>query len=253
MKRPNKFISFCFLINAFQAAIFIGLFVGLIPIVLISHKLGNRLFEMFGSATFMYIFNGLTFFSFINWIFCIRFWYKNDKYSKAIFGLFFLNALYAPFYYYQVIIKKRPLQNKIDSTNVDTEKYENAIDQKDFAEVMRKNIFEIIELWSSKDKQLDYQDSVPIADVSSELFCQWADSYTPEFIDFREAFNTVELGLLSEFDKELNIISEKTPNRLPEIREFIKTEEWKVLSDKAKEILIELNTAGNKNYMSIGV
>ena len=240
MTRPNKFISFCFLINALQAAIFFGLFVGLIPTVLISQKLGNKLFEIFGSDTFMYTFNGLTFFSFINWIFCIRFWYKNDKYSKAIFGLFFLNALYAPFYYYQVIIKKRPLQNKIDSPNVDTEKYENAIDQKDFAEVMRKNIFEIIELWSSKDKQLDYQDSVPIADVSSELFCQWADSYTPEFIDFREAFNTVELGLLSEFDKELNIISEKTPNRLPEIREFIETEEWKTLNDKAKDILTKM-------------
>lgn len=240
MKRPNKFISFCFLINALQAAIFIGLFVGLIPIVLISQKLGNRLFEMFGSDTFMYIFNGLTFFSFINWIFCIRFWYKNDKYSKAIFGLFFLNALYAPFYYYKVIIKKRPLRNKIDSSNVDTEKYENEIDQTDFVELTRKNIFELIELWSSKDKQLDYQESVPVADVSSEMFCQWDDSYTPKSVDFRQAFTEVELGLLSEFDNVLNIISEKTPNRLPEIREFIETEEWKTLNDKAKDILTKM-------------
>ncbi len=245
MKRPNKFISFCFLINSLQAAIFIGLFVGLIPIVLVSKKLENGLFEIIGSVTFMYVFNGLTFFSFINLIYCIRFWYKNDKYSKAIFALLFFNALYAPFYYYQVIIKKRPLKNKIDSPNIDTEKYENSIDQKDFVEVIRKNIFEIIELWSSKDKQLDYQDSVPIADVSSELFCQWADSYTPEFIDFREAFNTVELGLLSEFDKEFNIILERTPNRLPEIREFVKTEEWKILRDKAEKVLYELNTVVN--------
>ena len=122
MKDPNKFIRFCFFINALQAAIFIGLFVGLIPIVLISKKLGNGLFEMLGSDAFMYIFNSLTIFSFINWIFCIRFWYKNDKYSSAIFGLFFLNALYAPFYYNQVIIKKRPLRNKIDSANEDTNK-----------------------------------------------------------------------------------------------------------------------------------
>ena len=240
MKRPNKFISFCFLINALQAAFFIGLFVGLFPILLISQKLGNSLFEMFESDTFMYIFNGLTFFSFINWIFCLRFWYKNDKYSKAIFGLFFLNVIYAPFYYYQVIIKKRQLRNKLDSPNVDAEKYENAIDQNDFVGLTRKNIFELIELWSSKDKQLDYQESVPIADVSSEMFCQWDDSYTPKSVDFRQAFTEVELGLLSEFDKELNIISEKTPNRLPEIREFIETEEWTTLNDKAKDILTKM-------------
>ena len=128
------------MINALQSAIFIGLFVGFIPIVLISQKLGNRLFYMFGSDTFMYIFNGLTFFSFINWIYCIRFWYKNDRYSKAIFPLLLPNVLYAPFYYYQVILKKRPLQNKIDSPIVDTEKHENAIDQNDFVELTRKNI-----------------------------------------------------------------------------------------------------------------
>lgn len=240
MKSPNKFISFCFLINALQAAIFIGLFVGLFPILLISQKLGNSLFEMFESDTFMHIFNGLTFFSFINWIFCIRFWYKNDKYSKAIFGLFFFNVIYAPFYYYQVIIKKRPLKNTIVTPSVTAEIYENAIDQNDFVELTRKNIFELIELWSSKDKQLDYQKSVPIADVSSEMFCQWDDSYTPKSVDFRQAFTEVELGLLSEFDKELNIISEKTPNRLPEIREFIETEEWKTLNDKAKDILTKM-------------
>ena len=240
MKDPNKFIRFCFFINSLQAAIFIGLFVGLIPIVLISQKLGNVLFEMFGSDTFMYIFNCLTFFSFINWIFCIRFWYKNDKYSKAIFALFFLNVIYAPFYFYQVIIKKRPLRNEIDSSNVDTQKYENAIDQKDFVELTRNNIFEIIELWSSKEKQLAYQASVPIADVTSELFCQWADSYTPEYVDFRLAFKKIELCLLSEFDKELNFISEKTPNLLPEINNFIETAEWKTLNDKAKDILIKI-------------
>lgn len=240
MKKPNKFNSFCFLINSLQAAIFIGLFVGLIPILLISQKLGNDLFGMLRSDAFKYIFNGLTFFSFINWIFCIRFWYKNDKYSKAIFALFFPNVIYAPFYYYQVIIKKRPLRNTIDTPSVATEKYENAIDQNDFVELTRKNIFELIELWSSKDKQLDYQESVPIADVSSEMFCQWDDSYTPKSVDFRQAFTEVELGLLSEFDKELSLISNKTPNRLPEINIFVETEEWKTLNDKAKDILTKI-------------
>jgi len=240
MKKSNKFIQFCFLINVLRSALFIGLFVGVIPTVAISRKAGHELFEILGSETFLYIFNGLTFFSFINWIFCLRFWYKNDKYSKAIFGLLFPNVIYAPFYYYQVIIKKRPLRNKIDSPNLDTEKYENAIDQKDFVELTRKNIFELIELWSSKDKQLEYQESVPIADVSSELFCQWDDSYTPKSVDFRQAFNNVELGLLSEFDKELNFVSEKTISILPDINKFIETEEWKALNEKAKDILIKI-------------
>jgi hypothetical protein len=38
--------------------------------------------------------------------------------------LFFLNAFYTPFYYYQVKIKKRPLRNKIDK-----EKTESVLDK----------------------------------------------------------------------------------------------------------------------------
>ena len=48
-----------------------------------------------------------------HWGYCIWFWSKFDKYSIAILPLFFLNVLFAPIYYYQVKIKKRPLRNAI--------------------------------------------------------------------------------------------------------------------------------------------
>ena len=130
MKKPNKFIHFCFLINALQTALFIGIFIVLIPIILISQKLGNVLFEIIKSDTFSYVFNGLTFFSFINWIFCLRFWYKNDKYSKAIFALFFLHVVYAPFYYYRIFVKKRPLRSELESINEEVNQDNNAKDGK---------------------------------------------------------------------------------------------------------------------------
>jgi len=50
----------------------------------------------------------------IFWIYNIWYCYKYDRYSSSIFFLFFLNAFYTPFYYYQVKIKKRPLRNEID-------------------------------------------------------------------------------------------------------------------------------------------
>lgn len=63
------------------------------------------------------IFFFLNILSFANWIYCLVFLFKNDRYSKSIIPLFFINALYAPIYYYRVIIKKRPLRNKINEVD----------------------------------------------------------------------------------------------------------------------------------------
>ena len=46
------------------------------------------------------------------WIQYVLFYFKYDKYSSAWIKLFFLSWIYAPFYFYNVIWKKkRPLQN----------------------------------------------------------------------------------------------------------------------------------------------
>lgn len=103
---------------------------------------------------------------------------------------------------------------------------------------IRQNVIDTLELWSSKESQLDYQRNVPIAQVSAELFCQWSDdNYHPETELFRKAFNEKERLLLFEFDKVLNEIGQNASFNLPYITDFIKTREWKVLNHAAIETL----------------
>lgn len=70
------------------------------------------------------------------WIYNIRFFYKYDRYSKAILPLIFFNFAYSPYYYYQVKIKGRPLKNEIKKepvigNTIHLEEYENESDYKD--------------------------------------------------------------------------------------------------------------------------
>jgi hypothetical protein len=101
-------------------------------------------------------------------------------------------------------------------------------------------------LWTSADKQLDYQKNVPIAQVSSELFNQWDDIYYPESKQFLIAFNEKEKKILSDFDKLLRHISRKLPDQIEYITDFVKTNEWLLLHNAAKETLDRLkNTVAN--------
>jgi hypothetical protein len=107
----------------------------------------------------------------------------------------------------------------------------------------RKFIRETLELWSSEKAQLEYQDNVPIADVPSELFCWWGDHfydptlYSSEEDYSKDSFTSGEMILLKEFDVVLNEAVENTPDTLPHISEFIKTDEWKKVNSKAIEVL----------------
>jgi hypothetical protein len=105
------------------------------------------------------------------------------------------------------------------------------------SEKIRKNILRILVLISSKNLQLEYQKKVPIADVSSELFCQWESEYFPNDKDFKEAFNKKEYNEILNFNSILNEVSTSTPKNLPFINEFIKTDEWEKLSSGAKKSL----------------
>lgn len=164
---------------------------------------------------------------------------------------FFINALYAPIYYYRVKIKKRPLRNKINRPQeIETE--DKSISEEEFVDLNRNNVFGVIDLWASKENQLDYQKNVPIAQVSAELFCQWEDFYFPHSDDFKQSFSKEELELLSEFDTALNNTIDETPQNLPVIEEFIKTEEWKKMNEKAIEIKKKINTVGNTQYSQKG-
>jgi hypothetical protein len=176
-----------------------------------------------------------------HWGYCIWFLYRYDRYSKSIFPLFFLNILYAPIYYYRVKIKKRPLKNKINKPNEEIETEDKNMSDDEFVDLTRKNIFGVIDLWASKENQLEYQKNVPIAQVSTELFCQWEDFYLLDSDDFKQAFNVEELKILSEFDNALKEIVDKTQQTLPVIDEFIETDEWRMMNSKAIEILKKIN------------
>lgn len=113
MKIKARLIHICFLINAFQSIAFIGLFIGIIPLTMIFPAFPETFFSLSQNKIIIGVHTTLATCSFFNWIYCLRFWYKYDKYSKAIFLLIFPHVLYAPLYYYQVKIKKRPLKNEI--------------------------------------------------------------------------------------------------------------------------------------------
>ncbi|MFA5514049.1 MAG: hypothetical protein WDA17_03920 [Sphaerochaetaceae bacterium] len=178
---------------------------------------------------------------FFHWGYCIWFLFKYDRYSKSIFPLFFLNAIYAPIYYYRVKIKKRPLRNKIiKPKEIETDTEDQSISEDEFIKLNRENIIGLLKLWSSKEEQLEYQKSFPIAQVSSELFEQWDDFYTADSEVLSEAFNEHELDLLNKFDSELTDIGEKLKGETPQIEEFIKTSEWQKMNLLAQKILIDL-------------
>ena len=121
------------------------------------------------------------------------------------------------------------------------------IDDDELLNKIRQNILDILELWASKDKQLAYQENVPIAQVSSELFCQWADDfYHPYSFQFKLAFDENERKILAEFDRSLNDICDMVMNNLPYLTDFVKTKEWLSLNQLAADILnkIDKNSHG---------
>jgi hypothetical protein len=112
---------------------------------------------------------------------------------------------------------------------------------------IRKNIIGLIELWSSKEEQLEYQKNVPIAQVSAELFCQWDDYYHPETKAHKLAFSEKETEIIDLFYQKIELVSEK---KNPEdwftyIDDFILTNDWIELNKLAKETLNNLNSKKN--------
>jgi hypothetical protein len=107
---------------------------------------------------------------------------------------------------------------------------------------IRENILDSLDLWTSKDKQIDYQKRVPIAQVSAELFCYWDEVYHPDDKHFLQAFNEQERLLLANFHSTIIKISDATPNILPYIDKFVQTEEWKKLNLAAIETLNKIKS-----------
>lgn len=110
----------------------------------------------------------------------------------------------------------------------------------ELSKVMRGRVLETLALIASEDVQRKYQRKVPYVDVPAELFNQWEDCYAPDDDIFRKGFAAEELNILSRFDDVLNQVSEDTPQKLPELEDFMKTEAWHKLATAAREALLGL-------------
>jgi hypothetical protein len=103
--------------------------------------------------------------------------------------------------------------------------------------VIRKNIIETLKLISSFKEQEEYQETVTIAQVSAEIFCNWFDDfYHPYDKSFQDSFSKQELSLLEEF----NVYFKSNGKYLPEthdIKTWFENNAWIGISKKAKEIL----------------
>jgi len=122
------------------------------------------------------------------------------------------------------------------------------VDDNEIARRIRQRLIDVLDLWTSMDDQLEYQEKAAIAHISHELFNQWDDWYRPETVHFKLAFDENEREILVDFDKVLNHISDKTPPVLPNITEFVKTNDWLVVNQAAINTLKSIkNTAANSS------
>lgn len=98
---------------------------------------------------------------------------------------------------------------------------------------VRKLVIDALKLISSKEEQLSYQKEVPQINVSEELFNHWEDTYIPDSPVNERAFTKEELIALKEFNLTFDRVCDGTPRNLPLIDEFMKTKEWKELTESA--------------------
>jgi hypothetical protein len=102
----------------------------------------------------------------------------------------------------------------------------------------RENVIETLRLLASRDAQLAYQQRVPIAQVSAELFCQWADDhFHPTDQRLHALFTPIEWQALLAFHAHFESIASRVPSPLPPIHEFVSHPLWQQLSDFAADAL----------------
>ena len=60
--------------------------------------------------------------------------------------------------------------------------------------IYKKRLYEILEIWSSSEKQLELQKNIPIAHVSHELFNDW-EAYFADGFEFDKFLSKEEITL----------------------------------------------------------
>jgi hypothetical protein len=103
------------------------------------------------------------------------------------------------------------------------------------SERLRAWVVEALQLVADPKEQLSY----PCSGDYVELFNRWQGVYSPGGA-FDEGFTEYELAALREYDAIQNQVADETPDDLPSIEIFQKTEHWKKLSDAARRTLVRL-------------
>jgi hypothetical protein len=103
------------------------------------------------------------------------------------------------------------------------------------AKEFRVSIRELLELLSSKEKQLAYKTKVPKANVASELICMWFDDlFYPETDLFKSAFKPHEINQLALFNNAYEGLTKKLPDNFEDYRT---NKEWNQVMVHARQTL----------------
>jgi len=97
---------------------------------------------------------------------------------------------------------------------------------------------ELLELLSSKEEQLKYQNNVPIANVEAELVCMWFDDmYHPDTDLLKCSFTPEEIQQLESFNNLYDKHAGNLPNTLHEYHQSV---EWSLIMAEANIVLTNI-------------
>ncbi|MBI9062102.1 MAG: hypothetical protein JEZ14_08930 [Marinilabiliaceae bacterium] len=165
--------------------------------------------------------------SIINWFYCLWFWNKYDKFSKSGLLLYFPHILYAPFYYYQVKIKKRPLKGQQPSRPVLLGQ-KTEIEDREMVESTRENILDIL---------ASYQTEPGEDEEKRNLLDCWFDFVQADDAHFKAAFNEDERTILAYFEEQLTIFRSAIHKEAP-----TDTFQWGHVQQLSESTMAQLRT-----------
>jgi hypothetical protein len=105
------------------------------------------------------------------------------------------------------------------------------------SERLRAWVVEVLQLIADPEEQLTYLSGAEY--VSGGHLNRWQDVYTPGGA-FDKSFTELELAALREYDTVQSQVADATPDNLPSIEIFQKTQHRKKLSDAARRALVRL-------------
>jgi hypothetical protein len=103
---------------------------------------------------------------------------------------------------------------------------------------LRPGIIAVLQLLSSPEMQLEYEQRVPGISIPSELLCQWFDdSYLPESPAFRQCFSSHELEALAHFNNYFADHEKVLPDPHRGIGNWLEDNTWKEIMREARQTL----------------